>query len=189
VLGWTVGLGRDAFVRFSAGGQMRIQSALCPAPGGGERMCKTIDNTATAQIRGVTPSFGVGRLIGQVHFETRWNDTQNAFYSAGSESGLRGYNIGQFIGDRRFVAQLEARSVPVPLWVLRFGAVLFYEAGGAANSFQRMHLYQDVGIGLRMLIPQTARDLFRFDLAFPFESAPGVRAGIPQFTAGFDSYF
>ena len=53
-----------------------------------------------------------------------------------------------------------------------------------------MHIFHDVGIGLRTLIPQTSRELFRFDLAFPLvDAAPGVRAGIPAFTAGFDSYF
>ena len=189
-VGWTFALGRDAFVRVSAGGQMRFQNATCPTDDGlGERPCKTIDNTATAQIRGVTPTFAYMRIVGQVHAETRWNDTQNSFYSVGSDSGLRAYNISQFIGDRRFVAQVEARSVPFPIWVLRFGGVAFYEAGGAASSFATMRLYQDIGVGLRMFIPQTSRDVFRFDFAFPMEAAPGVRAWYPRFVAGFDSYF
>jgi hypothetical protein len=161
----------------SAGGQLRIQDG------------EAIDNTATTQLRASTPTLGYVRLIGQVHMETRWNDTQNSFYTLGSDSGLRGYRIGQFIGDRRFVGQLEARSVPYPVWVVRVGAVAFYEGGGAANSFNRMTYAHDVGFGARMLIPQSSRELFRFDLSFPLVAAPGVRAGFPRFIAGFDSYF
>lgn len=175
---WTFPWGRDGYYRLSTGGQMRIQ--------GGE----TIDNTATAQVRAVTPTFGHLRLLAQAHTETRWNDTQNTFYTLGSEAGLRAYRVGQFIGDRRVVGQVELRTVPIPVWVLRAGGVLFYEGGGADDTFKRMSIYHDVGIGIRTLIPQTSRELFRFDLAFPLVDAePGIRAGIPRFTAGFDSYF
>ncbi|HSD86886.1 MAG TPA: hypothetical protein VLB44_05205, partial [Kofleriaceae bacterium] len=175
--GWTFPWGPDGFVRLSAGGQVRIQ--------GGE----SIDNTATGQVRAATPTLPYMRLIAQVHMETRWHDTQNQYYTLGLESGLRGYRIGQFYGDRRIVGQFEARSIPVPFWVLRVGGVLFYDGGGSANSFKTMHDYHDVGFGIRALVPQTSRELFRFDLAFPLVAAPGVRAGIPSFTAGFESYF
>lgn len=179
--GWTFPWSEDGFVRVSAGGQVRIQSGQATT---------TIDNTATAQVRVATPTLGYFRIVSQVHSETRWNDTQNAFYTLGSDSGLRGYDLGQFIGDRRIVGQFEARSVPYPIWVLRLGAVAFYEVGGAAVSFKEMQLHHDIGVGLRMLIPQTARDLFRFDFAKPLDGAH--RCPIPGnicFIAGFDSYF
>jgi hypothetical protein len=176
--GWTFPWSRDGFVRISAGGQMRFQ--------GGE----TIDNTATAQVRAATPTLGYFRLVGQTHFETRWNDTQNSFYTLGSDSGLRAYSIGQFIGNRRVAGQIELRSVPVPFWVLRLGAVAFYEVGGVASSFKQMQLHQDIGVGFRMLIPQTARDLFRFDFAKPLDGSQTCPLpGNICFIAGFDSYF
>ncbi len=176
--GWTFPWSRDGFVRLSAGGQIRIQDG------------DTIDNTATAQIRAATPTLRYVRVIAQAHMETRWNDTQNAFYTLGSESGLRGYDIGQFIGDRRIVGQVEARSLPYPFWVLRLGAVAFYEVGGVASSFEQMSLHHDVGVGLRMLIPQTARDLFRFDFAKPLDGQHSCPIpGNICFIAGFDSYF
>lgn len=177
-LSWTFPWGRDGYYRLSAGGQMRIQSGA------------TIDNTATAQVRAVTPTLGYLRALARVQMETRWNDTQNTFYTLGSEGGLRAYRVGQFIGDRRIIGGVELRSVPIPVWVLRAGAVLFYEGGGADDTFRRMSIFHDVGIGIRTLIPQTSRELFRFDLAFPLVDAePGIRAGFPRFTAGFDSYF
>ncbi len=183
--GWTFPWGADGFVRLSAGGQIRIQSKSSSGAS-----TPTIDNTATAQIRAATPTLGHFRLIGQAHSETRWNETNNGFYTLGSESGLRGYDIAQFLGDRRIVGQIEARSVPVPFWVLRLGAVAFYEVGGAAASFKTMELHQDIGVGFRMLIPQTARDLFRFDFAKPLDGQHSCPLpGNICFIAGFDSYF
>ncbi|HEX5059105.1 MAG TPA: hypothetical protein VFV99_07080, partial [Kofleriaceae bacterium] len=184
--GWTFPWTRDGFVRVSAGGALRIQ----PGKRTEGQTTTTIDNTATAQIRAATPTTLYGRLIAQVHAETRWNDTTNAFYTLGSESGLRAYDIGQFIGQRRAVGQLEWRTIPYPFWVLRLGAVAFYEVGGVANSFSTMQLHQDVGVGLRMLIPQTARDLFRFDFAKPLDGSHACPIpGNICFIAGFDSYF
>jgi outer membrane protein assembly factor BamA len=169
--------GRDGFARVAAGGQIRAQSG------------DAIDNTATASIRATTPTFGFLRIIGQAGFETRWDDRQNAFYTLGSDNGLRGYRINQQFGDRRFLAQVEARSVPFPFWVLRFGGVVFYDAGSAAASFNQMRMLHEVGVGMRMLVPQTSRELFRFDLALPLVDAVGTPAFRPRFIAGFDSYF
>jgi hypothetical protein len=177
-MGYTFPWTDDGFVRISAGGQLRIQDG------------STIDNTATAQIRVVTPSVDMFRVVAQVHTETRWNDTQNAFYSVGAENGLRGYPIGAFLGDRRFVGQAEIRTHPVPFWVLRLGGAAFYEIGGAASSYNTMQLHQDIGVGFRMLIPQTARDLFRFDFAKPLDGDQDCPIpGNICFIAGFDSYF
>jgi outer membrane translocation and assembly module TamA len=72
--------------------------------------------------------------------------------------------------------------------VLRLGAVAFYELGSAGNSLDDMTLYHDAGIGLRMLIPQTSRELFRFDMALPLRPIPGNPVS-PHFIAGFQSYF
>jgi hypothetical protein len=52
-----------------------------------------------------------------------------------------------------------------------------------------MQLYNDVGVGLRLLIPQFNRDVARIDIAFPLQSAPNNPAGYPHFIAGFASYF
>ena len=176
-VGWTLPWCRDGFVRPSAGISWRIQDG------------RTIDNTASAQLRAATPLYPYFRVIAQANIATRWHDTQNAFYSIGSDSGLRGYPIAFQIGQRRVSGQVELRTVPVSVWVLRLGAVAFYELGGAANSLAQMPLYQDVGVGLRMLVPQTSRDLFRFDVAFPLVRADDWPILRPHLIAGFDVYF
>ncbi|HEY1555553.1 MAG TPA: hypothetical protein VGF94_12035 [Kofleriaceae bacterium] len=183
-LGWTFPWCTDGFVSLSAGGSLRIQDAVSHGTA-----VDTIDNSASATVRGATPTYRYFRVIAQASISTRWNDTQNAYLSLGSDSGLRGYAISEFIGQRAVIGQVEARSVPVPWWVLRLGGVVFYEVGGAANSLAQLPIYQDIGFGIRSLIPQTSRDLFRFDLAFPIVAAQGWPAWHPQFTAGFGSYF
>jgi hypothetical protein len=145
-----------------------------------------IDNTASGTLRFATPVYYAGRLVVQSSLATRWHDKENAFYAIGSDSGLRGFVVNEFIGQRRFSTIVEARTTPIRFWVLRLGGVAFYELGGAANSLVHMPLYDDAGVGLRMLIPQTSRELFRFDFAFPLD---GPQPGALHFIAGFDSYF
>jgi outer membrane translocation and assembly module TamA len=159
--------------------------------GDGDR--EFIDNTATIGVRVVTPTYKWARIVGESTFATRWNDTGNRFFSIGSDNGLRGFLINEFsgarTGDRLFRTQVEMRTVPRPLWVLRLGGVLFYEVGGVGDTLagnNKIQLHHDVGVGFRMLIPQTARDLFRFDFAIPLD---GNAAGSLRFIAGFESAF
>lgn len=182
-IGWTIPWARDGFVRIAAGlgGRYQERESDPVVPHG------FIDDTATVSIRGGTPPIGgVLRLLAQSSLSTRWNDTQNQFYAIGSDSGLRGYNINEFIGERYFNLQVEARSLPYPIWVLRVGGVAFYDLGGAANSLAKMALHQDAGLGARILIPQTSSQLLTFDLAVPFD---GAARGMPRFLAGFGSQF
>ena len=176
---WTFPVGADGYITPSAGTSLRIQ------PMGNH---DTIDNTAQVSASAVTPTLGILRIVAFSQLLTRWHDTQNAYYTIGSDSNLRGYPINAFYGQRRFSTIIEARTQPLPWWVLRLGMVAFYEAGGAANSLDEITLYQDVGMGVRMLIPQTSRELFRFDVALPLRASPGNPIS-PHFLAGFASYF
>jgi hypothetical protein len=156
----------------------------------------SIDNSASVAIRAVTPGYRWFRVVAQAEVDTFWHDTQNSYLSntIGSDSGLRGYAVNQFRSTRspngrRASGTVEVRSTPVPWWVFRAGGVAFYEVGGVDTTLQSMALYHDIGVGLRLLVPQTSRELFRFDLAFPTQAVPGAPAFGPHFIAGFDSYF
>ncbi len=141
----------------------------------------------------VTPPSKWAGLVGETTIATRWNDIGNRFFAIGSDNGLRGFLINEFsgtrTGDRLIRTQVELRTTPRPLWVVRYGGVLFYEVGGVGDTFDgnsKIQLHHDVGAGFRMLIPQTARDLFRFDFAIPLD---GNNAGKLRFIAGFESAF
>ena len=173
--GWTFPWSRDGFVRVAAGLAGRYQLGTW------------IDNSVTGSLRGATPVLANAfRLLAQTSLSSKWNNTQNTFYAVGSDTGLRGFSINEFIGQRLFNLQLEARTLPYPIWVLRVGAVAFYDLGGAADSLAQMTVHQDAGLGLRMLVPQTSAQLFKVDLAVPFD---GASAGTIRFLAGFGSEF
>ncbi|HEX8113680.1 MAG TPA: hypothetical protein VF516_38375, partial [Kofleriaceae bacterium] len=182
-VGWTIPWARDGFVRIAGGlgGRYQERETDPMVPHG------FIDDTATVSIRGGAPPIGgVLRLLAQSSLTTRWNDTQNQFYAIGSDSGLRGYNINEFIGQRYFNLQVEARTLPYPIWVLRIGGVVFYDLGGAADTLATIALHQDAGLGARVLIPQLSAQLLTFDLAVPFD---GAARGMPRFLAGVGSQF
>jgi len=174
-LGWTIPWTRDGFVRVATGLGGRYQEG------------EFIDNSATWSVRAAAPAVGdVVRFLAQSSLTTHWHDTQNGFLAIGSDTGLRGFGINQFSGQRYFNAQLEARTLPYPWWVLRLGVVAFYDLGGAADSLARLPLHQDAGLGLRILIPQTSAQLLKFDFAIPFD---GANRGLVHVLAGFGSEF
>ncbi len=176
-VGWTVPWCRDGFVRATASASTRRQDG------------RWIDNTASATLRVVTPTYEFTRLVALFTVATRWNDESNRFFAIGSDDGLRGFAINEFAGQRLARANVEVRTTAFPLWVFRVGGVLFYDLGGADDTFGQMKLYSNVGYGFRMLIPQTSRELFRFDLAVPLEDGVRTKRGQPHFIAGFESAF
>lgn len=150
---------------------------------------EAIDNVVDLRLRLVTPTLGIGRLVTELKLSGLYIDRQNQYYRLGGDSGLRGYPINEFIGDRRAVWNTEFRTRPVPVLFTRWGLVGFHEIGGAASSFRSMQLFQDVGFGLRALIPQVDPDVFRFDFAFALDDVPDPMAGRFRFTAGYEQTF
>jgi hypothetical protein len=117
-------------------------------------------------------------------------DTANTLYFLGGATGLRGYEIGDFQGTAYTIGHAEIRSTALPVFSQRFGALLFYDVGGAGSSFAAIVPRQDVGFGLRWLIPQLNSSVLRFDWAFALEDGNLTRAGWPgRFSAGFEQVF
>ena len=179
---------RDGFVRPSVAMSTRLQ--YIDQDGDGTKQLEFIDNTASAGVRLVSPTYKWVRVVAESTLATRWNDTVTegrGAFAIGSSNGLRGFQINEFRGQRLWRNQLEVRTIPVPFWVLRLGAVAFYDVGGAFDSFgSDFALHSNIGLGFRMLVPQTARELFRFDLAFPLD---GRDAGALRFIASFEQAF
>jgi hypothetical protein len=195
-LGWTFQWCHDGFIHPAATVSMRFENdpTLIRGSDGLLHDWTTIDNSGSVSLNAATPRYRLFRIVAHAEVDSRWHDTQNSYFTIGSDSGLRGYLVNQFrtpraASDRRASGQIELRTTPVPWWVFRLGGVLFYEVGGVSDSLADMQLYNDVGFGFRFLSPQTSRQLWRFDLAFPLQTAEETRAFSPQFTAGFDSYF
>jgi outer membrane translocation and assembly module TamA len=185
-LGWTLPWCRDGFVRPSVSIATKRQPGVVAGT-------DFIDSSASTGLRVVSPTYRIARLVAQLTVATRWNPSSPGFFFLGSDDGLRGYSINEFAGQRLARANFELRAVPRALWFLRVGAVAFYDVGVTADTFGELRLAQDlhhdVGVGARALVPQSNRELFRFDLALPLADGERTRAGALKFIASFEQAF
>ncbi|MBL0058493.1 MAG: BamA/TamA family outer membrane protein [Elusimicrobia bacterium] len=111
----------------------------------------------------------------------------------GGDTGLRGYPVNQFAGNRLFLANLENRLFFVPE-VLNFfgvGAVVFGDAGYAWPRGQAVRfedLRADYGAGLRIHLTRASLgQVLRLDLAWPTRANNGNRS--PVWTFGTSQVF
>jgi outer membrane protein assembly factor BamA len=120
-----------------------------------------------------------------------YENTRKRYFAVGGDNGLRGYPVGEFVGTgAEFIGHIEARSMALKLAFLRLGGLLFFDAGDAAADAGSLTFYDDVGFGLRLLIPQLNTYALRADWAFPLRPAPGMPAGWPgRMSFGFRQVF
>jgi hypothetical protein len=162
---------------------------------------QVIDQTYSASASAVSPVLRrVVRLIATLGAGAYVDDTRNANYYLGVDSGLRGYAVNELKGKAYFLGHLEGRSMPLSVASLRLGAVAFYDVGDAASpdpgtgnglvralrQVTRLRAHNDVGLGVRLLIPQLNAYVIRIDWALPLQAGPLSAAGLPgRFFFGF----
>lgn len=124
------------------------------------------------------------------HVKVDWGselDPERQFFADG-DSGLRGYRLHAFEGDRVAIVNLEHRVfLGRELWhLLSPGAAAFVDSAmvgreGAGWS----DLKTDVGVGLRLGLSRAPRNLFRLDFAYAIDPDPrGERGFIVSFSSG-----
>ncbi len=172
------GFGSDGYARVATEWSGRFQDHIL------------IDQYALGDVYAASPKLGrMLRVVAEVSLDGLIHETNNGRLGLGGDSGLRGYDINQFVGDTRFLGHLELRSMPLEIAFLRFGGLFFWDAGGAWNRDERgfaESLHSDVGIGLRTLIPQIDPFVVRADVAFPTQ---GPNAGMPRVSLGVRQVF
>lgn len=173
---WTLDIKEDGFVRAAIGAETRSQNG------------EFIDNFFSSSFKIAAPRIANSfRIIGKANLKVRLREKGNAFFLLGGDSGLRGYVISEFEGQKQFLTNLEIRSMPAKVGFGRVGVLAFWDMGHAADKIGDLQLKHGVGIGLRTLVPQLQPFVFRFDWAFPLESE---NAGFPgRFSAGVAQVF
>ncbi len=136
------------------------------------------DGSVGFSLSGVTPRFPLGRIVMNASFSNRYRNYLNARTFTGGEDRLRGYPSNFFFGKDTVFFNIEYRSRSISILRLQFGGVVFYDAGDAAPNLGLIRPKQSVGFGLRTLIPQLNRLVFRFDVAFPMNRGPFPEVGI-----------
>ncbi len=136
------------------------------------------------------PIANVARVVVAATTDAVRADTYRTRFFLGGDTGLRGYQIGEFQGTVAAAAHAELRTAPLAAYSQRFGALLFYDVGHAAASYDALVPHHDVGVGLRWLIPQLAASVVRIDWAIATDAGPYTRPGLPgRITAGFAQSF
>lgn len=173
-----------------------------------------VDKSVSASIFLASPVlWRVARLVGQAATGVFLDDIRSRppVFVLGGTSGLRAYQIGELSGDAHFIAHLELRSMALKAKTFRIGALCFYDLGGADTpdvgggsdlgrafrSVARLAPHHDLGVGLRLLIPQFQPYVIRADWAFatvgtfdPVTLAARTEAGWPgRISIGFHQVF
>jgi hypothetical protein len=156
-----------------------------------DRSGQLIDQRLSALVYFASPSFAhVARVVLSVESDAARADTYHTRFFLGGDSGLRGYQIGEFQGTTQAVAHAEIRTSPLALLSQRLGAAVFWDGGDAADSFRALVPHHDFGLGLRWLIPQLNSAVLRIDWAIAAQDGTYTHAGLPgRISAGFMQSF
>ncbi|HOX44067.1 MAG TPA: BamA/TamA family outer membrane protein [Myxococcota bacterium] len=138
-----------------------------------------IDRSLEASLENVSPElFGLGRLFARVRYAYTQFSRDRALFSLGGDSTLRGFASGFRAGPRLLNVNVEFRSRPWVFYTVHLGFVAFYD-GGDAYGFTRdtdFRYHQSAGVGLRGLVPQFDRVVFRLDMGIPLGADFHTRA-------------
>lgn len=153
----------------------------------------TADALTDASVQGVvhvvTPRLGFGRLVLDVSALNRYRNYLNQQSYLGGDTRLRGFPSNYLLGKDFLVGNLEYRSRPLELLSLQLAVAVFYDAGDAASSWRELAPKQAAGFGLRALIPQLNRVVFRGDLGFPLIRPLPAGVGVASFFLSFEQAF
>ena len=118
-----------------------------------------------------------------------WRTDRDLQFFADGLTGLRGYRMHTFDGNRAFIVNLEERLYlgREVLQLASPGIVAFADFGNATYGglSSLMSLKSDVGVGFRMGLPRTPKNLLRLDFAYALNRDPlGRRGWLISFSSG-----
>ena len=174
-VGWQGDIEQQGYVSIAGTASTRIQAG------------EFIDNGIIGTFKLALPPVWFIRPVFRATTSMRFNERGNTRYIVGGASGLRGFDIGEFFGQKSYVVNAELRTRPIRLWIWRLGGLAFWDGGHATDRFKDLTLQHNIGLGLRLVAPEAQPSAFRFDWALPLS---GGNSGFPgRFTAGFGQNF
>jgi len=131
-----------------------------------------VNQRVAFEVSNVSPLLVVGRFAVRLMADLKWNDLTHRQVYLGGSNGLRGLLGEQLAGTQLLLWNAEFRTVPVNLFTLHAGLVLFWDAGAAFDSTAEFPaLVHTVGIGLRTLFPQFDKEPVRIDFGYVIAGA------------------
>ena len=147
------------------------------------------DGSVSASFGVATPRFKVGRLVLNTSWSNRYKNYLNSRAVVGGDDRLRGYPTGFFSGKDTVFLNMEYRSRAIEILKAQIGGVVFFDSGDAADGVKNLRPKQSVGTGVRVLLPQINRNVFRVDVAFPIQRGPFEDADLPTKVSPFGVFF
>ncbi len=129
--------------------------------------------------------------VSRLQFDRGWNLDREVQLFADGVTGLRGYHLHAFEGDKRLIWNLEHRvfSGREILQLFSPGVAVFFDTGLAApkgTPIRLSGLKSDVGLGLRFGIARAAgNNILRLDIAYALNAdQQGKRGWLVSFSSG-----
>lgn len=168
---------KDGFVRAGGESTAEFQSESVP------------DAALAGNLRVVSPSTKVGRLVYDATVVSRYRNAMNAQTLAGGDERLRGFPSNFFSGKDFLASNLEFRTRPVEILSAQLGAAAFYDIGDAFDGWEKLRPWHAAGVGLRGLFPQLNRVVARADLAYVLTRPLPAGVGSASFFIAFEQAF
>jgi hypothetical protein len=127
------------------------------------------DALIEGRVHVVSPRTPLGRVVFDAMAGYRALDFQKERYLLGGSNRLRGYAPFEQRGKDIVAGTLELRTRWIGILGTQVGAALFHDMGDAFDGFDELRPKHGVGLGLRILLPQFNRDVFRVDWGIPLE--------------------
>lgn len=106
-------------------------------------------------------------------------------YFLGGFDSIRGMPDGAIFGSKAFYSNVEMRKITLKFANLWIQNAIFFDFGTVQNDLKEINYNtrSSMGIGIRFIIPQIYRMVFRFDYAWSLNknSTSGLNAGMNQF--------
>ena len=172
-------LGEEAFIMPSFGVSTRLASGI-------QNMISTANMLYVNRQGGDAYPF---TTVGHIAVSSGWRMDPELQFFADGLGGLRGYRAHTFAGSRSIVFNLEERLYlgREMLQIASPGVVAFIDAGNATDGgFESlMRLKSDIGVGIRIGLPRTPKNLLRIDFAYALNrDARGKRGLLVSFSSG-----
>ncbi len=183
------------FVRLHAGDGARIgeDGFAMPSFAVSSRLGSGMQNgIASANLLYVTRSGDEDyprTFVARLTANSGWRIDPELQFFADGLTGLRGYRLHTFAGSRSMVLNLEERLYlgREILQLASPGIVAFFDAGNATSGglSSLLALKADIGIGIRVGLPRTPKNLLRIDFAYALNRDPfGRRGWLLSFSSG-----
>lgn len=176
-----------AHVRANDGFRLGETSFLIPSLSLSTRLDSGIRNAiASANVRYVNRSGEEypRTFVAHASVVSGWRLDPEVQFFADGQDGLRGYRTHTFAGNRAIVLNFEERFY-LGREILQLASpavVAFFDAG---NTGDLVNLKKDLGVGIRVGLPRTPKNLLRVDFAYALNRDPlGRRGWLVSFSSG-----